>query len=240
MSIDDRGGTPSHGAVESGRPERARGRPRFDAMSHRRIPEDEARKILDRALLLDRAERSGLTVDELRHMASEMGVAPAALERALRDVAPDRDEGRDQSRETWDEGFTAAFSWRLPGWPRRALIGAPAFLWGILARVMDDGLGDEALVAMVGAVFGAVLALVMHHRRKGTLLGFQLDTFSLWAAFAVGYLVVYGRVLDDVVSSVAGFWTGSALVGGAIVSWWARRWDREPTVDDDPRDVTGQ
>ncbi len=209
-------------------------------MSQRRIPEDEARKILDRALLLDQAERSGLTVDELRHMASEMGVAPAALERALRDVGPDRDEARDAAApETWVERFTGAFSWMLPGWPRTALIGATAFLWGILARVMDDGVGEEVLVAMIGAVFGAVIALVGHHRRKGSLLGFQLDTFSLWAAFAVGYLVVYGRVLDDVVSGVAGFWTGSALVGGTLVSWWSRRWNRDRSIDDDPREVAG-
>ena len=52
--------------------------------SRRRFRDDDAARILDHAIRLDAARKSGMSVDDLHEIAREIGIAPDAVDDALR------------------------------------------------------------------------------------------------------------------------------------------------------------
>jgi hypothetical protein len=77
----------------------------------------------------------------------------------------------------------------------------------------------EAIASLV--VLGlAVLSFVAYHSRLApdrSVALFELETLSLWAAFACGWSIVHGGVWSDFVVSTIGAWLVSAVAGLLLV-----------------------
>lgn len=77
----------------------------------------------------------------------------------------------------------------------------------------------EAIVTL-GLLVAVTLALVLSHRQSSHgLWPFQLEAFSLWAAFASGWSLMHGGVWTDLIAVAVPWWLGCAVVGGAMLTW---------------------
>jgi hypothetical protein len=107
---------------------------------------------------------------------------------------------------------------------RRPLyVAAAGFALGIissLARPYFAGQSHpEAMTALALLIFG-VLAAIVYHAKPGADRGlalYQLEVFSLWAAYACGWSIVYGRLWSDFVGFAAAGWLGSGLAGLVLI-----------------------
>lgn len=111
-------------------------------------------------------------------------------------------------------------------------------LLGILTRAVRPyfqvgGTHLEMLAAM-GILGAACIALIIQNRRRLGVLGYMLfclEVAALWAGFACGWSLVEGRFWDDLVSvSIVGC-LFSCMLGSivlAVIRWrdrWMREWE---------------
>ena len=190
--------------------------------------DEEAKEILARAIELD-ARAHTTSADDLRAIASDVGISPAALEAAIRERA-----ARPAQRVATTGPSTTVV----------AAIGVPL------------GVGAGALLTLGSAYFGlaglgltgfglvASSALLILHGASATHRSFQLRNFVLWSGIAAGSLVtislfpVSGNL--PVVITLAWCirsWIASSILGSAAVIA-IRKATRTDTPDDNG-DVRG-
>jgi hypothetical protein len=135
------------------------------------------------------------------------------------------------SSETWVETYTRWGGLLLPTWPRAALIGAGGFMWGILTRLVERPGVELPLLAVIIALGCSGIPLMMHHRRRGSFGGFEVDLLALWGGFLAAVLLLEPTIwhFDNVVALTTALWSGSGAVGGMLVVFP----DRGATADDD-------
>ena len=116
-------------------------------------------------------------------------------------------------------------------WKRPASIVFGSWIFGMVTRAMrpymlSNGVHYEFLISLVVLII-VVLTIAFYHRKKGALLGFQLENVALWAGFASGWSLVHGGVWGDLLAVTIPWWMGCAIVGGFIVVF-RRRGSAQP------------
>jgi hypothetical protein len=175
----------------------------------KRFNDDQARAIITRAIELD--SRAGtITADELRDIASEIGVTRESLERALHEHALTR-----QARQAV-VGRRAATAVVSLGMPMGLAVGV----------LMQPGSVSGALVALglTGVAFVASGALLVLQGKAATLRSFHLKNAVLWAGVAAGSALsttligtgIPSAVLIGLSWSIRG-WVATSILGSAAV-----------------------
>ena len=173
--------------------------------------ETDVAEILDRAIKLDGARDTRVTVEQLREAALEVGVSPAAFSQALvefgRELTPPKDAAPadvpvSRFRSAIRTGLAVAFG---------ATLGTTA---GILDGPYLSG-ETGALAAILLA--GASLHLVLSHRKEKALLPYIVNLIWLWSSFLVAVGIVTNFLAEGyIIGTVMGILVSSA-VGGLII-----------------------
>jgi hypothetical protein len=198
----------------------------------RRLSEADARRLLERAIQLDAARSGETSVSELRRVAQELNVSPAAFAEALREL-----ENKAVTAPFTPplNGPAASTSPALPGkrsWWRTFAIGVAGFLMGAspLAPVppwnFANGIGFARPLLDPGSILllAASVYLMTYHRRRGTASDFQRDLLALWGAVGVGSFLA-GSLWTPALYVLAFGWLGYSAIGGYFI----RRKPPEPT-----------
>jgi hypothetical protein len=172
-----------------------------------RFGDEQARSILARAIELD-AHGPLTTVDQLRHIAAELGVSPAALDRALHEQRTGR---RDPPHAS-----------HLPAARRIAALGVPLGLVG--GSVIASG-STLAVVSIMGV--GLVLSgcLAIYESKGASLRSFHLKNAILWGGALVGsaasaMLLSQGTERASLLVAAAWCvrtWISSGILGSATI-----------------------
>ena len=194
-----------------------------------RISAAQVTRILQRAAELD-ARSDTLSLGELRHIAAEAGIAPAATDAAIRELMNKPESASDAlPTPAADAAPSVAGVARPSPSPLRVVAG------GAVGMAMGF---FTALPAVVGlTAFGVgVLYLVtraIQSMKRGAVLDFQLQNFSLWFGILFGDMAIRSRQDGEVLAFVVAWWMVSAVVGGLLVRFGPREEIRE---DDDQRE----
>jgi len=175
----------------------------------KQFSDDQARAILARAIEID-ARGPMTSMDDLRAIASEAGVSPAALEAAL------HEEASVTARRATIHRRSATVI---------AAAGVPiGFVAGSLLALGNG----QSVISLVGPGLVALLAsagLVALQGARGTLRSFHLKNVALWGGVAAGTLVSValtdGELTRFTVLTTAGWcvrqWVTSSIIGSAAV-----------------------
>ncbi len=192
-----------------------------------RISASQVSLILQRAAEID-ASGDSLTVEELRRIASEAGIDPAATEAAIEEVVVGEEPAPVPAVPVEDEKT------KLPARTSKV----PSAVWIVASGAVGTALGFiTSLPGPIGIpAFGAaVLYLIVRtvqSMKRGAQLDFQLQNFAVWFGLFIGGTAI-ARFADLEVLSVALlFWIVSSVVGGLIVRFGPREEDPE---DEAPR-----
>ena len=194
-----------------------------------RISAAQVTRILQRAAELD-ARSDTLSLGELRHIAAEAGIAPAATDAAIRELMNKPESASDAlPTPAADAAPSVAAVARPSPSPLRVVVG------GAVGMAMGF---FTALPAVVGltAFGGGILYLVtraIQSMKRGAVLDFQLQNFSLWFGILFGDMAIRSRQDGEVLAFVVAWWMVSAVVGGLLVRFGPREEIRE---DDDQRE----
>jgi hypothetical protein len=190
---------------------------------YRTFGEGEARAILAEAIRIDHLKADGLSLNELKSAAAEVGIGEASLMQAVAVL---------DSRQA-----AAARSVRhLPG----LILGSGAagagvaFLTHVIAPSLLGGSPPSyAPIAFLGMfmISGGIAALKGRKGARIAFLDFQARNLGVWVGFGLGtYFAIRGPMGDlegllstMVVGTVAVFWAGTSAVGGAFATWLGRR-----------------
>jgi hypothetical protein len=184
-----------------------------------RFTEDQFRTIMARAQDLDQRWANGLSEDDVRDIAGELGISARAISKALEESrSPTRRPARSKGAPA---GLGAIGRNAAPN----ALIGV---LLGLAAGLsVAFGLPGEASAAMlVGAytVAGAAALIASGDRKRSD---FQLANAGLWCAFGAGIYVTLssGPSWDELIL-MTWVWGTTSAVGGELLmrlrEWWRR------------------
>ena len=169
------------------------------------LSEQQMRRVLDRAIELDKARVGATSVAELRRIADDLNISHDALWAALQEVnkassAPPRQNAN-------MKGF---------GWWRSAAIAAASAGFSMFNASM--GLEDAPLSFMLAPII--VAALIVLHRRSKTPLELHGDLLALFTGAALGWLPSANSVRDlGVILLAAGV---SFLMTSAIGGFFVR------------------
>jgi hypothetical protein len=195
-----------------------------------RLTEADVRRILDRAIQLDTARTTQVTLAELRRVAEEVGISPVALMQAFEENQLGKASGPSLARAI--EPLSA-------GWLNRARrLFRPVWLFGT-ATVLGlftaaFGAEEPALATFFVTIAGSLVLAVMHRLRRSDAVeaadagiataeqlhdarhqgwALQLDLLAMW----LPWTILNGLAEDEifVIGSIA--WTIAALVGMGIV-----------------------
>jgi hypothetical protein len=175
------------------------------------LGEAEVAEILERAIKLDGARDTRVTVEQLREAALEVGVSPAAFSEALaefgrehapREVAPTVDPPPSRFRSAIRTGLAVGFGATL----------------GATAGIMDGPYLSEETGALAAILLaGASLRLVLSHKKEKALLPFVVDVIWLWSSFVVAVALVTNALgAESIIAALAGIIV-SSVVGGWII-----------------------
>jgi hypothetical protein len=182
-------------------------------MPHHRLSESESLRILERAIQLDASSSSRMSLDQLRSVGEELGLATDAIERAITESEA---AGRRHSRAP---GAAARSPWRtaLPGLAGGLAGGAMVRLWPNPIFVMG---ADTPVLIALAAVGLACLGFIARYRERRDGWKLQALLLGLWSGFATGLTVVGERPALDVLQLCAGGWAVSAVAAivGTLVS----------------------
>ena len=197
-----------------------------------RISASQVTLILQRAAEID-ARGDSLTVDELRRIASEAGIDPAATEAAIEEVVagaetaampvvggapgvpvvPEEDAGPKLPAK--------ASKSPSPGWIVAG--GAVGTAMGFMTMLA----GPTALIAF-GATVLFLLLRAVQSMKRGTQLDFQLQNFAVWFGMLIGG-ASSGIFAGEAVIGAFLVWIVTSVVGGLLV----RFGPRDEEADDD-------
>ena len=175
------------------------------------LGEAEVAEILERAIKLDGARDAHVTVDQLREVALEVGVSPAAFSEALVEF------GREHTPPEEPPVPELPVS-RFRSWIRTVLGVAFGGILGAIAGIMDGPyLHEETWALAVILLSGASLSLVLSHKREKALLPYVIDVIWLWSSFAVVTALVTDYLGEEsIIATLAGI-TLASVVGGWIL-----------------------
>ena len=182
--------------------------------------------ILQRAAEID-ASGDSLTVEELRRIASEAGIDPAATEAAIDEVVGE--EPAPVPSVPVDDEKTG-----LP--VRKSKV--PSAAWIVASGAVGTAMGfisalpEAVSIPAFGAMILYLIVRVVQSMKRGAQLDFQLQNFVVWFGMFVGASAL-GLMNDiETLSIATTLWIVTAVVGGLIVRLGPR--EEEPG-DDVPR-----
>lgn len=191
-----------------------------------RISASQVTLILQRAAEID-ASGDSLTVEELRRIASEAGIDPAATEAAIDEVVGE--EPAPVPSVPVDDEKTG-----LP--VRKSKV--PSAAWIVASGAVGTAMGfisalpEAVSIPAFGAMILYLIVRVVQSMKRGAQLDFQLQNFVVWFGMFVGASAL-GLMNDIETLSIATMlWIVTAVVGGLIVRLGPR--EEEPG-DDVPR-----
>jgi hypothetical protein len=104
---------------------------------------------------------------------------------------------------------------------RTVLVLVVSFSFGAWYNFYKQPIGNQEQVAFalfcVFVVISFVALVLFHRRSRRGFWPYQLDAFALWAAFASGFSVFFGRLFDEVFIMTGFIWLGVAVAGGIII-----------------------
>lgn len=175
----------------------------------RRLTAEQVRDVVRRAELLDREDLETITEDEVRAIASELGISEAALQRALATMPVPVER-----TPAWKQPATVAVIAWLGG--AGAAIGLSEVVAGPLKQPYVAYTALSTLIALtcVSASLGFEARTPLAQRR------FQLGNLALWSGFGftAGTMGYYELAIPGfVVGTAAAFigWVSNRLVGSA-------------------------
>jgi hypothetical protein len=175
------------------------------------LGEAEVAEILERAIRLDGARDTRVTVEQLREAALEVGVSPAAFAEALAEF------GRERAPTETGAAIGPPVS-RFRSAVRTGLGVAFGATVGATAGIMDGPyLSEETWALSAILLAGASLRLVLSHKKEKALLPFVLDVIWLWSSFVVAVALVTNALGEEsIIATLAGIII-SSVVGGWII-----------------------
>jgi hypothetical protein len=195
-----------------------------------RLSEADVRRILERAIQLDTARTTQVTLAELRRVADEVGISPVALMQAFEENQLGKASGPTLARTIEPLGT---------GWLKRARrLFRPVWLAGtatVLGLVTAAfGAEEGAVATLIMTIVGSLVLAVMHRLRRSDAVeaaeagiatpeqlhdarhqgwALQLDLLAIW----MPWTLLNGLAEDEIfiIGSLA--WAIAALVGMGIV-----------------------
>ena len=197
-----------------------------------RISASQVTLILQRAAEID-ASGDSLTVEELRRIASEAGIDPAATEAAIEEVLAGEEPAPVPAVPVEDEKT------KLPA----RMSKVPSAAWIVASGAVGTALGfitplpGQIAVSAFGATILYLIVRAVQSMKRGAELDFQLQNFAVWFGLLIGGTAI-PRFRDIEVAGMALlFWIVSSVVGGLIVRFGPRE---EQAGDDVPRIGSGR
>lgn len=199
-----------------------------------RISASQVTLILQRAAEID-ARGDTLTVEELKRIAAEAGIDPAATETAIQEVMAD-DESAPLPMPVEEPGATSVVKEDAKGLAKGSKSPSPG--WILAGGAVGTAFGFiQALPEVVSVpAFGATLIYLLlralQSMKRGKQLDFQLQNFAVWFGMLIGGTAT-GVLGDFEVFSMAFMLCIVTSVVGALLVRFGPR-DEEPE-DDLPR-----
>jgi hypothetical protein len=102
---------------------------------------------------------------------------------------------------------------------RPVVIVVGSVLFGMLSRAMRAMVPgqvhyDAIIELAVMLAFAAWLAI--DHRRRGGVVGFELENLALWSGWTCGWLLIHGQIWGDLLSLGFMAWLGCAVIGAVF------------------------
>lgn len=196
-----------------------------------RITASQVTLILKRAAEID-ASGDVLSVEELRRIASEAGIDPAATEAAIEEVMAGDEPAPVPAVQVEEE------TPRVPA--KKSQSPSPG--WIVASGAVGTAMGFITALPTFLSVpaFGATIIYLMvravQSMKRGTQLDFQLQNFATW--FGMGAAGEAIGFIDDGVSAALALvlWIVTSGVGGLLVKFGPRE---EQSEDDLPRIGSG-
>jgi hypothetical protein len=194
-----------------------------------RLPDEVARRLIDRAIALDAARKSSVSVGELRELAHELGLAPESLDDALRELTTLELRAPLEPALTLPRAIRSlvdrfnAWVTRYWRWIRPTIVGLGGLELGVIARELDrvNGATSDLHVTLdvTVAVGVASLLLALYHRGRRRAGDYQRDLVVLWGTFGAGWSLANGGVVEGIALLALASWLGLSGIGALIVSW---------------------
>ena len=184
--------------------------------------DQDARRLLERAIQLDAKRAGDTTLAELKRVAEELNISPRAFEDALRELESKAVAKVDaiQPARVSEPAPTA----HRKSWWRPLAIAITSFVGGVISV----GPGSNEEVGLFVAV-AATAALMVHHRFKKTPDEFQKELLALWAPYGLSWFLAEGP--DDVILILLLAWLASSTIGGFIVRFKPPWRKPDPPID---------
>jgi hypothetical protein len=203
------------------------------------LGEADVAEILERAIKLDGARDTRVTVEQLREAALEVGVSPAAFTQALAEFGRERPPAEEAS-------VSEVPASRVGSAIRTGLAVAFGATVGATAGIMDGPYPSEETGVLVAILLaGASLRLVLSHRKEKGLLPYILDIIWLWSSSLVALGFAANALAEEfILVTIFGIVLAS-VVGGWIMKKAGKEEAPEPTrtlrleiaaPDDKPRE----
>ena len=184
-----------------------------------RLSSAQVSLILQRAAEID-VRGDTLTVDELRRVASEAGIDPAATDKAIQTVLPDHEAGAELEE-----------SQEAPAPARRSAV--PSQLWIVAGGAVGVATGfvtaleEPARPLALGGVIVYLVLRAVQGMKLGKQLDFQLQNFVLWLGAAVGSLASQAFFPEEVLVATFLAWFATSVLGGLLVQFGPREAEEE-------------
>ncbi len=185
-----------------------------------RLSSSQVSLILQRASEID-ARGDTLTVDELRRIAGEAGIDPAATVTALQEVLG-------------EEFMPGEESPAAPVPARKSSLPSPH--WIVTGGALGVAIGfiislqEPARPLAIGGALVYLLLRAIRSMKLGAQLDFQLQNFVLWLGVAVGGWASEMFFADEVFVAAFMAWFVTSVLGGILVQFGPRETEEE-TVD---------
>ncbi|MHA7600469.1 hypothetical protein ACX12L_11060 [Alicycliphilus sp. T452] len=99
-----------------------------------------------------------------------------------------------------------------------AVIATGVFLGAVSRGVRNWLPGPVHYEAIASLALLALVSLVLALARQARHLSYQLEVFSLWAAFLAGWSLIHRSVWSDAVFSFGMGWLACAVVGSVVIA----------------------
>lgn len=169
--------------------------------------------ILQRAAEID-ARGDTLTIEELRRIAGEAGIDPAATSTAIEEVL------------AGEEGEPPAEPSAPPLAPRKSSLPSPH--WIVTGGALGVAIGfiisleEPARPLAIGGALVYLILRAVRSMKLGAQLDFQLQNFVLWLGVAVGGWASEMFFTEDVFLAAFAAWFVTSVLGGLIVQFGPR------------------
>lgn len=190
-----------------------------------RISASQVTLILKRAAEID-ARGDVLTVEELRRIASEAGIDPAATEAAIEEVM----EGEEPAPVP-----AVLVEEHKPELPVKKS-KSPSTGWIVASGAVGTAMGfisalPEALgIPAFGATVMYLIVRAVQSMKRGAQLDFQLQNFALWFGVFVGGAAIDVIPVDEMFTGAFLVWVVTSIAGGLLVKLGPREEEADADV----------